>query len=349
MGESFEFAYQWVLYLFPLPLLMIYLFPPMRVRKTALRAPFFMHAVAAGGDKPNPSVRQLKRPWLRSLIVWISWALILTAVARPQLVGEPEQKIKTTRNMLIVADLSFSMVQKDWTLNSEAVSRWDAVKHLLADFIAERKSDRIGAVLFGSNAYTLAPFTSDLSSLQLMLDDTGVGMAGQQTNIGRAIGKGIELFDNDTLPQRVMLLITDGSDSGIGMSPTDAAVLAQQDSITIHTIGIGDPAKPGSDLDEEMLQNISELTGGQYFLAMDSEAMSRVYETLDELEPIDYEVETYTPVEELYYYPLIAVILLSMVFQYTMGIIRLLKSLAQAAGKNVTRPNPADEFKTERI
>ncbi len=313
MPDNFEFAYFWVFYLLPLPLLVIWVLPAVRIRKKSLKVPFLSRVAELSGQQPKRGVRQLKRPWIRQVVLWVLWALVLTTLARPQLVGEPDMVVKTSRNFLMVADISFSMAQEDWELDDEKVSRWEAVKHLMGEFINEREGDRMGILLFGSNAYTLAPFTSDSHALLQLLDDTDVGMAGQQTNIGRAIGKSIELFANDTLPNKVLLLLTDGADSGIGVSPFDAAELAGTDSITIHTIGIGDPDKPSADLDEEALQHISKLTGGQYFLAKDAGEMEKVFEVLEEIEPVEYEYETYVPVQELYFYPLAALFAFSFI------------------------------------
>ncbi|MBR8534966.1 VWA domain-containing protein [Carboxylicivirga sediminis] len=329
MPDNFEFAYFWVFYLVPLPLLIIWVLPAVRIRKKSLKVSFLRHAAELSGQQPTKGVRQLKRPWIRQVVLWALWTLALISLARPRLVGEPDLVVKTSRNFLMVADISFSMAQKDWELGDEKVSRWEAVKHLMGKFIEEREGDRMGILLFGSNAYTLAPFTSDSHALLQLLDDTDVGMAGQQTNIGRAIGKSIELFANDTLPNKVLLLLTDGADSGIGVSPFDAAELANTDSITIHTIGIGDPASLGADLDEEALQHISKLTSGQYFLAKDASEMERVFEVLEEIEPVEYEDETYVPVQELYFYPLAALFAFSFFTAFFIYLVKLFKRKEQ--------------------
>lgn len=329
MPDNFEFAYFWVFYLLPLPLLIIWVLPAVRIRKKSLKVSFLSRAAELSGQQPKKGVRQLKRPWIRQVVLWALWALVLISLARPRLVGEPDLVVKTSRNFLMVADISFSMAQKDWELDDEKVSRWEAVKHLMGEFIEEREGDRMGILLFGSNAYTLAPFTSDSHALLQLLDDTDVGMAGQQTNIGRAIGKSIELFANDTLPNKVLLLLTDGADSGIGVSPFDAAELANTDSITIHTIGIGDPARLGADLDEEALQHISKLTSGQYFLAKDASEMERVFELLEDIEPVEYEHETYVPVQELYFYPLAALFAFSFITAFFIYLAKLFKRKEQ--------------------
>jgi Ca-activated chloride channel family protein len=225
----------------------------------------------------------------------------------------------------VAADISFSMAARDWVVNGERLSRWEAVKNMLGDFIAERDGDRMALVFFGTNAYLQTPFTTELDVVNWFLEETDVGMAGQMTSIGKAIGFGIKLFKEDTLDQKVMLILTDGSDGGKGLSPLDASYLAKSDSIKIYTLGIGDPEAPGSDLDEATLKSISEITGGKYFRAIDQNAMENVYKTLDELEPMEFEEEEYKPVTPLYYYPLIISIGLGFLLLFIRGIISLTK------------------------
>jgi Ca-activated chloride channel family protein len=239
--------------------------------------------------------------WFVMIIIWL---LLIVSLASPQLVGKPELKVKTSRNFLILADISFSMANEDWTIDGQRVRRWDAVKRVMNDFIQKREGDRMGLIFFGSAAYIQAPFTPDLNTIGYLLEETDVGMAGQMTNIGKAIAKGIDMFARDSIDTKVMLLLTDGVDAGMDILPLDAAEMAKNDSIIIYTIGIGDPNKPGSDLDETTLEQIADLTDGKYFRAMDSEKLEEIYVELDKLEPIEWEEESYKPVTLLYYYPL---------------------------------------------
>jgi Ca-activated chloride channel family protein len=234
-------------------------------------------------------------------------------MASPELVGKPEKKIKTSRNFLILADLSFSMAAKDWMIDNKRVTRWQAVKDIMQDFIVKRESDKMGLIFFASNAYIQAPFTTDLKTIQTMLDEADVGMAGQMTNIGKAIVKGMDMFERDTIPNKVMLLLTDGVDSGTDILPLDAANMAKKDSTIIYTVGIGDPGDLGSDLDERTLTEISDLTKGKYFRAKDSEELEKIYGELEKLEPVEYEEESYTPKTLLYFYPLGAALVFSFV------------------------------------
>ncbi len=257
--------------------------------------------------------------------MYLIWLLLLLALASPELVGKPEKKIKTSRNFLILADLSFSMANNDWFIDNKRVTRWQAVKDIMQDFIVKRKSDRMGLIFFASNAYIQAPFTTDLKTVGTMLDEADVGMAGQMTNIGKAIVKGMDLFERDTIKSKVMLLLTDGVDSGMDILPLDAANMAKIDSTIIYTVGIGDPGDSSSDLDERTLTEISDLTGGKYFRAKDAAELEKIYAELDTLEPIEYEEETFTPKTLLYYYPLGAALILGLLSVLISNIFLLFK------------------------
>jgi len=322
MPENLEFAYPWVIRLLPLPLLIYWLLPGFRMKSAALLFPIFNNAVAYTGQKPKVSALVKRRNIFNWLVLLISWAGVLLALSSPRLVGEPEMKVKTVRDFLITADISFSMAEKDWIIDGEKVRRWDAVKQVMKEFIEKRDGDHMGLIFFGSSAYIQAPFTPDLETVGALLEEADVGMAGQMTHIGKAITKGIELFDRDTIETKVMLLLTDGVDAGTDILPLDAADLALKDSVIIYTIGIGDPEGKNSDLDEKTLTEIAEMTGGQYFLAKDEQRLNQIYDELDKLEPIEYEEKQNRPVTLLYYYPLgavlvmlMAVVLISQVYQ----------------------------------
>ncbi|MCG2461707.1 VWA domain-containing protein [Flavobacteriaceae bacterium F89] len=310
MPDNFQFAYPIVGILLPLPLLVYWLLPAIKNRSTALEYAYFKNAAQISGQKPRKASYIKKRSWLEWIVLYALWIGLLLALAGPELVGKPEKKVKTARNFLILADLSFSMANKDWVLDGKRVTRWVAVKDIMHDFITERKSDRMGLIFFATNAYIQAPFTADLPTIQTMLDEADVGMAGQMTNIGKAIVKGLDMFKRDTIKNKVMLLLTDGVDSGMEILPLDAANLAKRDSTIIYTVGIGDPNSSSSDLDERTLQEISRMTNGRYFRAKDTRALDSIYKELDTLEPIKYEKESFTPKTRLYYYPLGAALLL---------------------------------------
>ncbi|TRX72118.1 VWA domain-containing protein [Carboxylicivirga sp. M1479] len=319
----FEFANQWAFWLLPLPLLAYWLLPPVHWRAEALMVPFIKQAAEATGDKLR------KRAWIskRNLLQWIMlllvWIAFIIAFARPQIVGKPEMKVKTARSFVIAADISFSMANRDWVVEGERYTRWEGVKQVLGDFIKTRDGDRLALIFFGTNAYVQTPLTTELGVVSWFLDETDVGMAGQMTSVGKAIGMSMNLFEQDTIENKVMLLLTDGQDGGKGITPIDAAYLAKSDSIKIYTLGIGDPTASGSDLDEVTLKKISQITGGKYFQAMDQKQLKQVSTELDALEPMEFEEEDYKPITHLYFYPLIIAIMLS----FLLLAIRIVSSL----------------------
>lgn len=326
MPDNFEIAYPWVFFLILLPLLVYWLAPPFRIKSASLQVPNLDRAASITGLKPRDSALISKKNGFSIVMLFIIWILILMTLASPRLVGEPELKIKTSRNFLIVADISFSMANSDWVIEGKRATRWEAVKSVMHEFIEKRTGDRMGLIFFGSSAYVQVPFTSDLKTVELLLEEADVGMAGQMTNIGKAVVKGIQMFDQDTIKTKVMLVLTDGVDSGTEILPLDAADLAKKDSIHIYTLGIGDPENSSSDLDEQTLKEISEMTDARYFRAIDTEKLSEIYDELDKLEPIEYEEETYKPTTLLYHYPLTLAIVLTLLLSMMLGIISLLKN-----------------------
>jgi Ca-activated chloride channel family protein len=310
MPANFEIAYPWIFFLLPLPLLVYWFLPALKIRSASLTLPIYQKAIDYTSQKPKKAALIKQRGWLKWLVLMLSWMLLVLALSSPQLVGEPELKVKTSRNFLIVADISFSMATQDWEIDGKKARRWDATKDVMYEFIKKREGDRMGLIFFGTSAYIQAPFTPDLETVRQMLDEADVGMAGQMTHIGKAITKGVEMFDRDTIETKVMLLLTDGVDAGTDILPLDAADMAKKDSVIIYTIGIGTPGAGGSDLDEKTLQEIADMTDGQYFLARDKDRLQEIYTELDKLEPIEYEEEENKPVTLLYYYPLAAAIFL---------------------------------------
>lgn len=327
MPDNFEIAYKWVLFLIPLPFLIYLLLPALRMKSQSILLPTFDYAVKATNQKPKKSAEIKKKNFIKWLGLFLVWILLLAALSSPQLVGKPEKKVKTSRNFLIAADLSFSMAHRDWHKESKTMRRWDAVKDVMHKFIAKRTGDRMGLIFFATNAYIQAPFTPDLPVVDKMLEEADVGMAGQMTHIGKAINKGIEMFEKDTIKTKVMLLVTDGVDAGDDVLPLDAAEMAKKDTIKIYTIGIGEPGKSGTDLDEKTLQEIAKTTGGEYFRAQDQERLDQIYVELDKLEPIEYEEMQNKPITLLYYYPLGAAIGLLLLMFLIDVLLQLVKTM----------------------
>ncbi len=327
---NFEIAHKWVFFLLPLPLLVYWLLPALRKRRSALLAPFFSRAVNVSAQHPKRNAWISRKNIFSWTVLILCWLCLLAAASSPQLVGHPGKRTRTVRSFLVAADISFSMAQTDWAVNGKTMSRWGAVKYLMKDFIKERKSDQVGLEMFATHAYLQAPLTTDLQTIDWLLDETEVGMAGQMTSIGEAIAFGIKIFRQDTIKQRVMLLMTDGVDGGTDILPLDAAAAAKRDSITIYTLGIGNSTSGGYAIDEKLLTQIAEITGGKYFRADSQKEMQAVYAELNKLHPIVYEEESYKPVVLLYMYPLGIAIVSALVFYFVSGILSLFKGIRKS-------------------
>lgn len=324
-----QFEYPWMFWVLLLPVIML-LLPPLKFRAEALFVPYFDALLTLKKEEPSKAVQIAKRKPFTIAIVYLVWICLVTAAASPELVGEPEKQIKTARNFLINVDISLSMDTRDWeTKDGKSVSRWEAVKEVMEEFIQRRQGDRMGLILFGSQAYLQTPFTDDLEVVEALLRDSEVGMAGAKTAIGNSIGKSVELFEQDSIQNKVMLLITDGADSGSELKPIQAARLAAVDSITIYTIGIGTTKKQAYELDEYTLGEIANATGGQYFRASDRLRLEEVYAELEQLEPIEYENNDFIPKRLLFYYPLLLAIVLAMGYHILAGLL--------ATGKYINR------------
>ena len=314
------FAHPVLFVLVLLPLLMRFL-PAHREQRAALRVPFFGELVDKAGAAPAPGAVILSRNLGQRVLLPLCWLLLVAAMARPQWVEEPISRIDSARDLMLAVDLSGSMSTEDFVAaDGSRTDRLTAVKSVLDDFIARREGDRLGLIVFGNAAFLQVPFTLDHDTYRTLLDEMQIGMAGPQTMIGEAIGLGIKGFEASEAKQRVMILLTDGNDTGSRVPPGKAAEIAAAESVRIYTIGVGDPAAAGeAPLDEATLGRIAETTGGRFYRANDRESLAAVYQELDELEPLDFESESYRPKRELFHWPLAAFLLLGLGYHLVMA------------------------------
>ncbi|WP_185230827.1 VWA domain-containing protein [Teredinibacter franksiae] len=303
-----EFEHLWAFALLPLPLIMAFAIPPYKETKDSLQVPYFQQLVTISGAKPSRGASVLQRKWFQGLVLVLAWVLITTAAAKPQWVSEPIEIKKSARDLMLAVDLSGSMAAEDFT-NSEGqlIDRLTAVKQVLQQFIPARKSDRIGLIVFGDAPYLQAPFTDALDTVQHLLIETEVGMAGQSTAFGDAIGLAISTFQGSASENRVLIVLTDGNDTGSKVPPMDAARVASANGVSIYPIAMGDPTSIGEDaVDVDTLKVIAETTGGKYFEALDRASLEQAYQEIDKLEPELYESLSYRPKRDIYYIPLAA-------------------------------------------
>lgn len=299
-----ELVHPWALTLLVLPLLMR-LLPAYKESRDSIRVPFFDKLVELSEQRPESGAMVLRRDRAQQFLVGFMWLCLVLAAAKPEWVGPPVEQRKSGRDLMIAVDLSGSMQATDFTLpDGGSANRLEAVKYVLARLAAQRASDRLGLIVFGNAPYLQSPFTDDHQVWAQLLGETDIGMAGQSTAFGDAIGLAIKLFRDSDSDNRVLIILTDGNDTGSMVPPVDAARVAASHAIRIYTIAMGDPATVGEEaLDTATLQRVSELTGGRYFQALDQQALTRAYEAIGELEPELYETISFRPRQSLHWVP----------------------------------------------
>ena len=299
----------------PAPILVRWLIKASRKKQPALTVPSLE---GFSGLSSNESFSATLST-VKLIILWLAWILLIAAVARPQWVGEMVSLPTTGRDLMLAIDISGSMATEDMQVNNDYVDRLSVVKAVISQFLDARKGDRVGLVLFGTNAYVQAPLTFDLKSVKKLMIEAPVGIAGGKTAIGDAIGLTVKRLRERQNEEKVVILLTDGANNVGEIPPIKAAELASVDGIKIYTIGVGAEemrvpslfgsfagrtTNPSADLDEETLSKIAEATQGRYFRAKDTNTLAQIYELIDKLEPIEQEPETYRPFQVLYYWPL---------------------------------------------
>lgn len=316
-----EFQLPAIFLLLPLPMLLRYLLPPFREDEPAVRAPFLAEYHEVLGGKNAPVLSPPGPSWGQVMRLVLGWLLLLTALARPQLVEPPIVKTMPTRDLLLAVDLSGSMEIEDFlSSDGQTIARLTAVKEVLDDFLRRREGDRVGIILFGNAPFVQVPFTEDLKLCRQLLSEVQVGMAGPRTMIGDAIGLGIHLFQQSQTSQKVLILLTDGNDTGSAVPPEEGARIAKEKGISIHTVAVGDPQAAGeAPLDEESLRRISQVSGGSYFHAGDRKGLEEIYQQLDALETVVRDSISYRPRKDLFYYPLGILVIASLALQLIRG------------------------------
>jgi Ca-activated chloride channel family protein len=300
-----EFAHPMAFLLLPLPLFAWWLLPPQRERVSAVRVPFFEAIVAAAGSEARAGAVVMRRKWVQVMLATLVWACLVTGLARPEWVGEPIVRTEAARDIMLAIDLSASMDYRDFTdASGSKVSRFEVVQRVVDRFVAERDSDRIGLIVFGAKAYLQLPFTRDIETARALVALMEVGMAGPQTALGDSIGLAIRSFESSEVDDRVLILLTDGTDTASSMTPVNAADIASLNGVEIYTIGIGDVEATGEDrVDFATLETIATRTGGRFYDAADEIALEEIYRRIDEAAVADVRTESWRPRRSLVHWP----------------------------------------------
>ncbi|MCG6400714.1 vWA domain-containing protein [Vibrio fluvialis] len=311
---NIEFVWWWLFVLVPLPLIVYRFLPPVK-EGAAIQLPYL----------PQQNQAIAPRQWLAKTLVIALWLCLVTAAAKPVWYGEPVTTSPKHRDMMLVVDLSYSMSQQDMKSGDQFIDRLSAVKQVLSDFIAKRQGDRLGLIFFADHAYLQTPLTLDRQTIAQQLNQAVLRLIGTKTAIGEGIGLATKTFIDSDAPQRVMILLSDGSNTSGVLDPMEAAKIAKKYHTTIYTVGVGagemmvkeffmtHKVNTAEDLDEKTLQAIANETGGQYFRARNQQDLQHIYDTIDQLEPISKASQTWRPQSEWFGYPLALALLLSVI------------------------------------
>ena len=307
-----SFVWPWFYLILPLP----FLYRKLR-RSANSESPYLESTILLSiAETQNRLVSSTSQRRLLILLLIIAWLSLVTAIARPVNIGDPVALPTTGRDILLAVDISGSMEREDMIINGRQVNRLYAVKSVVSEFVNTREGDRLGLILFGERAYLQTPLTFDTKTLQDLLIEAQIGFAGNGTAIGDAIGLSVKKLKERPDSNRVLILLTDGSNTAGVLSPSEASDIAKKAKVKIYTIGIGDGRQrnqvlfgqtlvnQNNDLDESTLTAIADLTGGKYFRARDPRELRGSYDQLNKLEPIDQDEELLRPITSLFHWPL---------------------------------------------
>jgi Ca-activated chloride channel homolog len=264
--------------------------------------------------------------FLPALMRFVALTLLVIALARPQWGNQYTEVNSEGIDIVLAIDASGSMQALDFTLEGERVDRLVAVKSVVADFIEQREFDRIGMVVFGEQAYTQCPLTLDYDILTGYLDLIEIGIAGDGTAVGNAIATSVKRLEDSEAKSKIIILLTDGRSNAGEVSPQIAAELAQKRGIKVYTIAVGSKGKKVPfprrgffgmktvqvqlDIDEETLKEIAKVTNAKFYQASNTKSLAEIYNTIDQLEKTEVQMDQFAEYEEKYLNYLIPAIVL---------------------------------------
>ena len=319
---AFEFHWPWFALLLPLPFVLPWLWPdrretaeqPLEGQRITLLHPR-LDALRDAYSARRPGIQL--GGWLYKFLLYLLWAALVVALMRPQWLV-PHTEVSTPGyDIMVAVDASHSMDALDFTVGGRQVNRMQVVKGVMGRFIDERTGDRIGLILFGTNAYVLSPLTVDRNAVHQLLEGVVPSIAGGSTALGDAIALGVKKLRDRPPASRVMILSADGDNTAGNFQPLEAAALARMANIRIYVIGVGSKREripilhegkieywDDLTMDENTLQRIADITGGAYFRATDTRALEQISVRIGDLEKTETQTRTAYLPEPLYRWPL---------------------------------------------
>ena len=306
MFNGITFAYPWILYF----LILVPALPVWYWIKGKQRQPSITYS-SLKVFKEIPASWREKFRHLPVILRTLALFLLIVALARPQSYNSGENIYTEGIDIAMVLDISGSMLAEDLKPN-----RIEAAKQVIDNFISNRTSDRIGLVIFARQAFTQCPLTIDYGVLRHLLSKVEPGMIEDGTAIGNAIADGVNRLKDGKAKSKIIILLTDGMNNAGEIDPLTAAQIAKTFGIRIYTVGVGAKGEAPypvqtpfgvryqmipADIDEGMLQQIADITGGAYFRATDTKALKEIYDKIDRLEKSRVEVTSYRQAKELFY------------------------------------------------
>ena len=279
--------------------------------------------------------------WLTSLLL-LALALLIVALARPQLGKTMSQVQASGIDIMLALDVSGSMIAEDFTIGGERASRVDVVKQVTQKFIEGRPNDRIGMMAFASRPYLVSPLTLDHDWLLKNLERVRLGLVEDGTAIGSAIASCTNrLIERKDSKSRIVVLLTDGDNNCGKISPLTAAEAAKALGVKVYTIGAGTNGYAPMpmqdvfgrkvyqnvkvDVDEDTLKKIAEETNAKFYRATDTKSLEQIYEQIDKLEKSTVEMKQYKQYRDLFPWLLGA----------GLGVLALQAILAQTVGSRL--------------
>ncbi len=329
MNGNFQFAHPellWLLLLLPV----LAIWKARRGKPPAIRLPSTEDALAAGA-MPRSFVGGFFL-----LLGLLSFTLLILALARPRL-GKGSTEIEASGiDIILTLDVSGSMEAMDFKLDGKPMNRLEVVKTVVAKFVAQRPNDKLGMVAFAGRPYLVSPLTLDHEFLGKRLADVKMGRVEDGTAIGSAITASLGHLQDSTAKSRIVILLTDGVNNAGAVNPLTAAEAAKATGIKVYTIGAGirgEAPMPVQDafggrhyqtvkveIDEEMLKQVAEATGGKTFRATDTGSLEKIYDSINQLEKTTRKLKKYQEYQELYLWflaPALGMMLLELILSHT--------------------------------